>query len=60
MKLILVAGLFLLGSCNREEQPQSPTAGEADQLNEAEDMLNGLANEERAAPESTAPPNSSN
>jgi len=60
MKLILVAGLLLLASCNREEQPQAPTAGEADQLNEAEDMLNGLANEEGAAPEDTAPPINSN
>ena len=37
--------LLLLGACNREEQPQAPTSAESEQLNEAEEMLNDLANE---------------
>ena len=57
---MLVLSLLMIGACNREEQPQAPTQAESEQLNEAEDMLNGLANEEGAAPEGTAPPIESN
>ena len=56
MTRILVFCVLLLGACNREEQPQAPTQAESEQLNQAEEMLNGLANEEGAAPEGTAPP----
>jgi hypothetical protein len=45
--------LLLLAACNREEQPQAPTQAESDRLNDAETMLNGLANEE--GPEAEAP-----
>ena len=55
MRLTLI-GLLLLAACNREERPEAPTAAEDQRLNEAEDMLDELANEEGAAPESTAPP----
>ena len=58
LRPILLAA-FLLPSCNREEQPQAPTAAESERLNEAEDMLNDLAKEEGAAPEGTAPPTNS-
>ncbi|MFL6722873.1 MAG: hypothetical protein ACJ8FC_07370 [Sphingomicrobium sp.] len=51
--------LLLTAACNREERPQAPTAAESDRLDEAEDMLNDLANEEGAAPDGTAPSNSS-
>jgi hypothetical protein len=51
--------LLLLSACGREEQPQAPTAAESDQLNDAESMLNELANEEGAAPAGTAPPSNS-
>ena len=51
--------LLLLAACNREEQPAPPTAEESDRLNDAEAMLNGLANEEGAAPQGTAPSNQS-
>jgi nitrous oxide reductase accessory protein NosL len=44
---------LLLAACNREEQPQAPTQAESDRLNDAESMLNGLANEE--GPEAEAP-----
>ena len=55
MKKILLLAVLLLGACNREEQPKPPTAAEAERLDEADDMLNDLANEEGAASEGTAP-----
>ena len=48
---LLVAALFL-GACHKEEPP-SPTQQQSDQLNEADSMLNDLANEE--GPEANAP-----
>jgi hypothetical protein len=53
MKQILAASLLVLASCQREDRPQAPTAEESDRLNDAETMLNGLANEE--GPEDFAP-----
>ena len=53
-----LAATLLLASCNREEQPQAPSAAEAEQLNDAETMLDDLAKKEGAAPEDTAPSNS--
>ena len=50
--------LLLLAACNREPQPEPPTATENAQLDEAEDMLDALANEEGAAPDGTAPSHS--
>ena len=55
MKRTIFLTAMLLTACNREEQPQAPTAEESDQLNEAEDMLNEMAKEEGAAPKGTAP-----
>jgi len=61
MKFLLPALILIFAaSCNREEQPQAPTASESDQLNEADEMLDNLAKEEGAAPEDTAPPTNSN
>ncbi len=51
--------LLLVSACNREQQPQAPTAAESERLNEAEDMLNDLAKEEGAVPQGTAPPTNS-
>ena len=59
MKKTMIAAALIVSACNREEQPQAPTAAEADRLNEAEDMLDNLAKEEGAAPEDTAPPTNS-
>jgi hypothetical protein len=56
MTRILLVGMLLLASCNRDERPEAPTAAESERLDEAEEMLNSLANEEGAAPEDTAPP----
>ena len=50
MKKILCA-LLLLSACDREEKPQAPTPAEAARLDEAEAMLNELANEESPSPE---------
>ena len=58
MTRIFLPILLLAAGCSREEQPEAPTAAESDQLNDAETMLDELANEERAAPEDTAPSNS--
>jgi hypothetical protein len=55
MKKSLLLGILLLASCNREERPEAPTPAESQRLDEAENMLNDLANEEGAAPEGTAP-----
>jgi len=58
MKRIFLSSLFLLTACDRAERIEPPTAEEAERLNDAEAMLNELAKEEGAAPESTAPSNS--
>ena len=55
-----IAALLMLAACNREEQPAPPTAEEADRLNDAESMLNGLANEEGPEDRSSGPSNQSN
>ena len=60
MKKILLLSALLLAACNREERPEPPTAAESERLDDAEDMLNDLANEEGAAPEGTAPALNSN
>jgi hypothetical protein len=52
--MFLMAAL-LLTACNREEKPEGPTAAEAERLNQAETMLNGLANEEGPATEAADP-----
>ena len=59
MKTLPLLIAVALAGCNREEKPQAPTPAEAERLNEAEAMLNGLANEEGAAPKDTAPSNRS-
>jgi hypothetical protein len=55
MKKTLLLGILLLASCNREERPEVPNPAESQRLDEAEEMLNDLANAEGAAPEGTAP-----
>ena len=60
MKNGLILAALLLTACNREEQPQAPTAEEAARLNDAEAMLNGLANEEGPEDFSPGPSNQSN
>jgi hypothetical protein len=58
MRLVLLS-LLLLCAC-REQRPPAPTAEEADQLNDAENMLDAAANnEEGPANRSAGPANSS-
>jgi hypothetical protein len=46
--------LLLLTACNRGEKPEPPTPAEAQRLDDAEAMLNGLAKEE--GPENAVAP----
>ncbi len=46
--------MLMLTACHREEKPERPTAAEAQRLDEAETMLNALANEE--GPENAVAP----
>jgi nitrous oxide reductase accessory protein NosL len=54
MKQTFLLLALLLASCHQEEKPEAPTPAEAERLNDAEAMLNGLANEE--GPENAAAP----
>ena len=54
MRPFLIATL-LLCACERAEKPEAPTPAEAERLNEAEAMLNSLANEEGPATEAADP-----
>jgi hypothetical protein len=57
--MFLVAAILLAGC--RDERPPAPSTAQNEQLNEAEDMLNGLAaNEEGPADRSASPSNRSN
>lgn len=51
LTVIVCVGLALAGC--RDGKPEQPTAEQSAQLNDAEDMLNGVANEE--GPEANAP-----
>ena len=53
MRLTICALALLLANC-REQQPPAPTPEQAEQLNEAEAMLNDLAENEEG-PEANAP-----
>jgi hypothetical protein len=51
---------MLLAACHKSEQPPAPSAEQSDQLNEAEDMLNDMAqNEEGPEANASSPSNSS-
>jgi hypothetical protein len=59
MKRILFAAALLLVAC-RKDEPPAPTAEQADQLNEAEAMLNAMdRNEEGPEANASSPSNSS-
>jgi hypothetical protein len=45
MRAILICALLLLASC-RKHEPPAPTVEQSAQLNDADAMLNNLANEE--------------
>jgi hypothetical protein len=57
-KFVLISFTLCLSACERD-RPPAPTAEQSGQLDEAEAMLNDMAeNEEGAAPAGTAPSNS--
>ena len=59
MRLILLAPALLLVSCH-DKRPPGPTQEQSAQLNEAEDMLNDMAeNQEGPADRSASPSNQS-
>ena len=60
MRLALALLLLPLAPACRDQRPPAPTAEQANQLNEAEAMLNAMAtNEEGPADRSTGPSNRS-
>jgi hypothetical protein len=60
MRLAIAATAFLLLASCKEQKPPAPPAQQSDQLNEAEDMLNNVAqNEEGPEDRSSGPSNSS-
>jgi hypothetical protein len=58
VKHLLLCILLLLAAC-RDESPPQPSAEQSDQLNEAEDMLNGMAQNEEGPEANASGPNSS-
>ena len=50
--------LLALAACDRDSPP-APSAGQSARLDEAEDMLNQMANEEGPADRSAGPSNAS-
>lgn len=52
MRTLGLAALLILAGC-RDESPPKPSAEQADQLNDADSMLDNLANEE--GPENRSP-----
>jgi hypothetical protein len=59
MTRYLIATLLLLAAC-RKDEPQAPTPEQSAQLNEAEDMLNGMDhNEEGPEANASSPSNQS-
>ncbi len=57
-RLALAVLMIAIAACDRD-QPPAPTSEQSAQLDEAEDMLNDMAeNEEGAAPEDAAPTDS--
>jgi hypothetical protein len=59
VKTIVACALLLLAAC-RDDRPPAPTAEESAQLNQAEDMLNDMAeNEEGPEANASGPSNRS-
>jgi hypothetical protein len=59
VRKLIVCALVLVAAC-RDERPPAPTQEQSAQLNDAEDMLNGMGrNEEGPMDRSTGPSNSS-
>jgi hypothetical protein len=59
VRLVILCCALFAGAC-RGDAPQAPTSAEAEQLDEAESMLNSLAKEEGPEAEAPDPSNRSN
>jgi hypothetical protein len=57
MTKFVLASIILLASC-RDQRPPAPTAEQAQQLNEAENMLDNMAANEEGPERSPGPSNS--
>ena len=58
MRMIILALMVLLCGC-RDRHPPAPTPEQNQQMNEADSMLNSLANEEGPEANASGPSNSS-
>jgi hypothetical protein len=59
VRLVFLSALLLVGACHKD-RPAAPTPEQSAQLNDAEDMLNGIAqNEEGPEANASSPSNSS-
>jgi len=58
VKIALLLAVLLLIAC-RKDQPPAPSPEQSAQLNDADAMLNSIANEEGPANRSAGPSNSS-
>ena len=56
MKRIIICALLLIAACH-DRRPPAPTAQQSQQLNEADSMLNDLANEEGPEANASGPSN---
>jgi len=58
MRQIIICAALLLAACH-DRRPPAPTAEQSQQLNDADAMLNDLANEEGPEANASGPSNSS-
>jgi hypothetical protein len=59
VRFLVLCAFLIAAACHRHE-PSAPTPEQSDQLNQAEDMLNGMAqNEEGPEANASGPSNSS-
>jgi hypothetical protein len=58
MRQFLICATLLLAACH-ERRPPTPTAEQSQQLNEADSMLNDLANEKGPEANASGPSNAS-
>jgi hypothetical protein len=60
MKATLIAAAALMLAACKDGQPSAPTAQQSQQLNEAENMLNNIAQNEEGPEQRPGPSNQSN
>jgi hypothetical protein len=58
VKQLIVCGFLLIAACH-DRRPPGPTTEQSAQLNDADDMLDNMANEEGPADRSPGPSNQS-